>query len=203
MAPSKKPKKTIDDAKASQNTIMSDFLKRKALGRCPNAHSLCTDTIGIAGGAKRKRGPVPRDRSKKKKTGKGYAAVTANIELDGSGKRKRGDDVCPSTLKPNAKATRMNWAEGEPPERLTKAVLDWDAGKAFDDGGNKLSLRSFAVTVDIPFGTLSKYAKEDKTKRNRVGAPSGRPALLNTHNQGFIQNVLARQYRANEGSHNE
>jgi hypothetical protein len=83
---------------------MGDFFKRKALGRCPNAHALCTDTIGIFGGEKRKRGPVPGYSSKKKKTGKGYAAATANIELDGAGKRKRGDDVYPSTLKPKAKA---------------------------------------------------------------------------------------------------
>jgi hypothetical protein len=56
---------------------------------------------------------VPGDRSKKKKTGKLYAAATFNIELKGAGKRKRGDDVCPSTLKSNAKSIRMNWAEGE------------------------------------------------------------------------------------------
>jgi hypothetical protein len=56
---------------------------------------------------------------------------------------------------------------------LTNDVLEWDAGEAFDDDGNKLSHRKiFAVTVDISFGTLQQYAKEDKTKRNRVGTPS-------------------------------
>jgi hypothetical protein len=29
------------------------------------------------------------------------------------------------------------------------------------------------VTVDIPFGTLQQYAKEEKTKHKRVGAPCG------------------------------
>jgi hypothetical protein len=60
---------TVDDAKASQNTLMSDFFKRKALRRCPNAHALCNDTIGIVGGAKRKRRSIPGDHSKKN-TGK-------------------------------------------------------------------------------------------------------------------------------------
>jgi hypothetical protein len=88
--------------KASQNTLMSQFSKRKAIGRRPNAHAMCTDTIGVVGDAKRKRGPVPEDRSKKMKTGKWYTDATGTIELDGAGKIKRGDDVCPSTLKPKS-----------------------------------------------------------------------------------------------------
>jgi hypothetical protein len=69
---------------------------------------------------------------------------------------------------------------------LTKAVLNWDADREVDDDGNNLSLWSFAVTVDIHFGTLQQYNKEGKTKRKRVGAPSGQSALLNYPNQGFI-----------------
>jgi hypothetical protein len=111
VAPSKKPMKTVDDVKASQNTLMSQFFKRKAIGRRPNEHALCTDTIGIVGDAKRKRGPVPGDRSKKTKTGKGYTDATGTIELDGAGKRKRGDDGCPSTLKSKSKAIRMNYGD--------------------------------------------------------------------------------------------
>jgi hypothetical protein len=55
MAPSKKLAKTVGDAKASQNTPMSQFFKRKAIGRHPNANALYNDIICIVGGSKRKR----------------------------------------------------------------------------------------------------------------------------------------------------
>jgi hypothetical protein len=78
MAPSKKTTKTEDDAKASQNTLIKQFSKRKNLGRRLNAHALCTDDIGIVGGVKRKIGPVHGDgASRKNNKGKVYATAAA------------------------------------------------------------------------------------------------------------------------------
>ena len=75
MAPAKKTMDTEDDAKASKNTVMSQFFKRKTLGRRPFAHSLFSDSIEVARCRKKKRGPVPRlSPSERKNKGKAYAA---------------------------------------------------------------------------------------------------------------------------------
>ena len=59
MAPPKKPLKSVADAKERNNTTMSQFFKRKKLGRRPKAHALCTDDVGAIVSGRKKRGPVP------------------------------------------------------------------------------------------------------------------------------------------------
>jgi hypothetical protein len=114
-APPKKPLKSVYDAKKGKNTVMSQYFKRKSLGRRQKAHALCTDDVGVIVSGRKKRGPVPgAARKKKTKT----AAVVGDGGLD---------ELCPSLLKPAAKVQRVNWGVGEPLQRLTEAVKDWDS----------------------------------------------------------------------------
>jgi hypothetical protein len=110
------------------------------------------------------------------------------------------DELCPSLLKP-VKVQRVNWVAGEPLQRLTEAVKDWDSstGSALDTIGNKLSLRRFAIAVGISASTLMAYVRKDN-KRLNPGDSSGRPPLLTARNQGFFCSVLARNDRVNEGA---
>ena len=192
MAPAKNTMKTEDDAKATNKTVMSQFFKRKNLGRRPFVHALFSDSIEVARSRKKKRGPVPRlspsDRTKKSKAYTAHQLAPETID-------QGTPDVCPSILKPEAKVKRTNWAQGEPLRRLTKAVQDWDGATT-----DKVSLRSYAVSVDIHFVTLQHYACEDKNKRKKLGSTMRRKPLLNSRDQYFVRNVLARQDRANEGS---
>jgi hypothetical protein len=112
---------------------------------------LCTDEVGVIVSGRKKRGPVP-GAARKKKT------KTAAIGGDGG-----LDELCPSLLKPSSKVQRVNWGAGEPLQRLTEAVKDWDSstGSALDTIGNKLSLRSFAITVGISASTLMVYVCKD------------------------------------------
>jgi hypothetical protein len=169
---------------------MSQYFKRKSLGRLPKAHALCTDDVGVIVSGRKKRGPVPGAASKKKTKTK-TAAVVGDGGLD---------ELCPSLLKPAAKVQRVNWRVGEPLQRLTDAVKDWDSstGSALDTTGNKLSLRSFSIAVHISASTLMAYVRKEN-KRSSPGDSVGRPPLLTDRNQGFIRNVLARKDRANEG----
>jgi hypothetical protein len=187
--PPKKPLKSVDDANKGKNTVMSQYFKRKSLGRRPKAHALCTDDVGVIATGRKKRGTVP-GAARKKKT-KTMAAIVGDGGLDG---------ICPSLLKP-AKVQRVNWGAGDPLQRLTEAVKDWDSstGSALDTIGNKLSLRSFAIAVGISASTLMAYVRNDN-KRSNPGDSAGRPPLLTARNQGFIRNVLARKDRANEGA---
>jgi hypothetical protein len=104
-------------------------------------------------------------------------------------------------LKPAAKIQRVNWGAGEPLQRLTEAVKDWDSstGSALDAIGNTLSLRSFAIAVGISASTLMAYVRKDN-KRSNPGDSDGRPPLLTARNQVFIRNVLACKDRENEGA---
>jgi hypothetical protein len=189
MPPPKKPLKSVDDAKKGKHTLMSQYFKRKSLGRRPKAHALCTDDVGVIVSGRKKRGPVPgAARKKKTKT----AAIVGDGVLD---------KLCPSILKPAAKVQRVNWGAGEPLQRLTEAVKDWDSstGRALDTIVNKLSLRSVAIAVGISASTLMAHVRKDN-KRSNPGESAGRPPLLTARNQGFIHNVLARKDRANEGA---
>jgi hypothetical protein len=76
---------------------MSQYFKRKSLGRHPKAHALCTDGVGVIVSGRKKRGPVPVAARKKK-------TETAAIVGDGG-----LNELCPSLLKPVAKVKRVNW----------------------------------------------------------------------------------------------
>jgi hypothetical protein len=98
--------------------VMSQFFKRKSLGRHPKAHALCTDDGGVIASGRKIRGPVP-GAARKKKTK--MAAIVGDGGLD---------ELFPSLLKPAAKVQCVNWGAGEPPQRLTEAVKDWDSRPA-------------------------------------------------------------------------
>jgi hypothetical protein len=171
MPPFKKPLKSVDDAKKGKHTVLSHYFKRNSLGRCPKAHALCTDDVGVIVSGRKKRGSfLGAARKKKTKT----AAIVGDGGLD---------ELCPSVLKPEAKVQRVNWGAGEPLQRLTDEVKDWDSstGSTLDIIGNKLSLSSFAIPVGISASTLMAYVRKDN-KRSNPGDSAGRPPLLTAHN---------------------
>jgi hypothetical protein len=55
MPPPKKPLKSVDDAKKGKHTVMSQYFKRKSLGRRPKAHALCTDDVVVIMSGMKKR----------------------------------------------------------------------------------------------------------------------------------------------------
>jgi hypothetical protein len=191
MPPPKKPLKSVYDAKKGNNTVMSHYFKRKSLGRRPKAHALCTDDVGAIVIGRKKRGPVP-GAARKKNTKTKMAAIVGDGGLE---------ELCPSLLK-TLKVQRVNWGAGEPLQRLTEALNDWDSStdSALDTIGHKLSLRSFVIAaVGISASTLMAYVRKDN-KRSNPGDSAGQPPLLNARNQGFIRNVLDHKDRANEGA---
>jgi hypothetical protein len=148
------PLKSVDDAKKGKHTVMSQYLKSKSLGRRPKAHALCTgDDVVIMSGRK-KRGPV-LGAARKKKTKK--AAIVGDGGLD---------ELCPSILNPAVKVQRVNWGSGQPLQRLTEAVKDWDSStcSALDTKDNTLSLRSFAIAVGIYASTLMACVSKDNKR---------------------------------------
>jgi hypothetical protein len=185
MPPPQKPLKSVDDAKKGKNTVMSQYFKRKSIGRRPKSHALYTDDVGVTVIGRKKIGSVP-GAARKKKT------KMASIVGDGG-----LEELCPSLLKP-AKVQRVNWGAGDLLQRLTEAVKDCNTltGSALDTIGHKLSLRSFAIDVGISASTLMAYVRKDN-KRSNPGDSAGWPPLLTARNQGFIRNVLARKDRSN------
>jgi hypothetical protein len=125
MATPKKPMKPSDDAVASKNTLLSSFLKRKKLGRRPQAHALYSDDIAPVPVRKRKRGPEPGINKKQKEIRVNRKRGTYTYTGNASVKWKKGHNgrviaaiatkaataPCPSTLKPSA--PRCNLSVGE------------------------------------------------------------------------------------------
>jgi hypothetical protein len=157
--PPKKPLKSVDDAKKGNNTLMSQYFKRKSLGRRPKAHALCTDDVGIIVSGRKKRGLVPgAARKKKTKTNTKTASIVGGGGME---------ELFPSLLKP-AKVQHVNWGAGEPLQRLTDAVKDWDSstGITLDTICHNLSLRSFDIYVGIYASTLMAYVRKDNNRSN-------------------------------------
>jgi hypothetical protein len=189
ICPPEKPLKSVDDAKKVNNNVMSHYFKRKSIGRRTKAHALFTDDGGIIVSGRKKRGKLPgAARKTKTKTKTKTAAIVGDGGLE---------ELCTSLLKPS-KLQCVNCEAGEPLQRLTGAVKDWDSstGSALDTIGHKLSLRSFSIAVGITESTLMAYVRMDN-KRSNQGDSSGQPPLLTACNQGFIHNVLDRKDRAN------
>jgi hypothetical protein len=98
---------------------------------------------------KRKRGPEPGSKNaevkwKKVQNGRVISAIATEESMA----------PCPSTMKTSA--PQGNWSVEEWIERLRKAVTDWLAstGSAVADNGNRLSLMSYSMVVDVPYGNL-------------------------------------------------
>ena len=68
-----------------------------------------------------------------------------------------------------AKLKRINWGKGEPLERLTKAVEDWDAktGPHFE-ADKTMSLLQYSNLVGIHYQTLSDYASRSSASLSRI-----------------------------------
>ena len=68
-----------------------------------------------------------------------------------------------------AKLKRINWGKGEPLERLTKAVEDWDAktGPHFE-ADKTMSLLQYSKLVGIHYQTLSDYASRSSASLSRI-----------------------------------
>ena len=178
MAPTKHPLKTEEEGKNPNNHLLTDFFKRRRLGRPKKKGNLASDHIIVS-----KRGP-------------GASVNNKPVMRDAS---KRKDP--PSQVLPVKKA-RANYSSGEALENLTAAVNEWNAGtgRALDSNGEKHGLVQFSNIFGIPFDTFRKHVHPDPEKRREVGKSVGRPSLLTKGNQGFIADALACLDRANDGS---
>ena len=99
-----------------------------------------------------------------------------------------------------AKLKRINWGQGEPLERLTQAVTDWDAKSgAILEADKAMSLKDYALRVSIPYPTLHDYAKPNQAKRKELGRSVGKPPLYDEAHQQFAVDVIRRHDRGNDG----
>jgi hypothetical protein len=106
---------------------------------------------------------------------------------------------CPSTLKPEFAAAKINWSEGDALRRLAKYAKVWDdkTGEAVDENDEAISLRQFAFVIYIPYITFKKYVCEDLEKRrwrNFVDLQSSVatiPCWFNVINTSFEMSWLA------------
>jgi hypothetical protein len=82
-------------------------------------------------------------------------------------------------------------------ERMRAVVHAWDTKEApFKEG---MSVRAFAIEVDIPFVTFYMHACPDKGKRVSLGAFVGPAQLIEHDVRLFVSDVVKRHDRANEG----
>jgi hypothetical protein len=99
-----------------------------------------------------------------------------------------------------AKTSRVNYSQGEPQQRLTKAVYDWDNKTGTFLEEDDISMSRFCQLVGIPKGTFAQYVCEDKGKRKVIGCGVGPKSLkLDADSQQFVVDVVRRRDRANDG----
>jgi hypothetical protein len=94
---------------------------------------------------------------------------------------------------------KVNYSEGEPLQRLTKAISDWDGKTGTFLEEKDMLLSRFAQLVQIPYATLVPYVCKDKSKRKAVGCCVGPTSLLDGESQQFVVDVMRRKDRANDG----
>lgn len=98
------------------------------------------------------------------------------------------------------KLKRTNWGRGEPLERLTKAVEDWDAKSGlYLTEKPAMLMPEYAKCVGIPYETLSSYCCKDVGKRKELGKSVGKQTLFNTEEEQFAVDVVRRHDRGNDG----
>jgi hypothetical protein len=98
------------------------------------------------------------------------------------------------------KLKRINWGHGEPRERLTVAVADWDSKNGAILAENKeMPLKEYAHRVGIPYPTLQAYCCTDVGKRKVLGTSVGKKPLFNDDEQEFVIDVIRRHDRGNDG----
>ena len=77
------------------------------------------------------------------------------------------------------KLERTNWGQGEALQRLSTAIKDWDAKSGEHlELDEKLSMRSYAELVKIPYPTFRDYACADVGKRKQLGSSVGAKSLF-------------------------
>ena len=90
------------------------------------------------------------------------------------------------------KKSRVNWARKDP-ERIRKAVFDWDnvTGDFVGEDGRPLEKKtlqfaSLSHKIRIPYKTLEKYLHHDKSKRRVIGGGFGMKAHLSIDDCDFV-----------------
>ena len=96
-------------------------------------------------------------------------------------KRPAGNMATTAWVNSKKKKSRTNWSKGEPLERITKAVLEWNdkTDRYWDSNGEARPLRAFSAIVDIPYDTLKKYVPSSAANfKRKLGKSTGRPSVL-------------------------
>jgi hypothetical protein len=121
-------------------------------------------------------------------------------------KRPAGEVMTANWVNPKKKkttvATRTNWGKGEPLERITKAVNEWNdkTGQYWDSNGEARLLRAFSSVVNIPYDTFKKYVPSSgATSKRELGKSAGRPSLMNPDDQRFVADIVTRHDHGNDG----
>ena len=123
--------------------------------------------------------------------GSNSSAASAS-DAGGGGRKKSG-------AKPYGQRGKVKtgYSSGDNLELMTRAVSAWYELVA--KGGKHVSMTAFAKLRGIEPGTFRKYACGDKTKRRKLGASSGRKALVSDADQQLIVDSIRRRDRSNEG----
>ena len=135
-----------------------------------------------------------------KKKGQGGAAPAQGGASSGAGPSTLNTRQCKkSPAKPHGKRGDTKTSQGDGLARLTSAVEDWDALVA--SGKSDVKKMKFAEQRGIEPGTFGRYAcgKKGDPKRRKLGAASGRKALLTDNEQQLLVDSIRRRDRGNEG----
>ena len=159
MAPSKHRLETEEEGKQN-NHLLTDFFKRRRLGRPKKKGNLARDRIDVA------------------KQGRAASAAVDNKTemVHEAWKASKKNKAPPSEVLKVVKKARANYSSGEALEKLTTAVNEWNAGtgRALDSNGEKRrGLAKFSNLFGIPFDTFREYVHPDPKKRREVGKSSG------------------------------
>lgn len=179
MAPSKEAAEAAKAAgkpKGLKSTELTDFFKRKRVGRPKKRGNLPGDTIAPKEHKKHKRGPVPKPKPPPSKP---------------SAKPPPTAKAPPEASEKKLVQKRVNWAKGEAKERLETAVNAWlsDGPSTFDDNGEKYSQKQFANVSKITYETFRKYTAANPEKRREISKSVGRSALLPEDDQCFVADI--------------
>ena len=137
----------------------------------------------------------------KKKSQSGAAAARGSNSSGASASASAGNGRKISPAKPHGERGKVktDWSKGDALARLTSAVEDWDALVA--SGKPHMKRPAFAKSRGIAADTFGRYACGEKgdPKRRKLGAASGRQALLNDDEQQLLVDSIRRRDRGNEG----
>ena len=157
MAPPKRPPKTQEEARASNNCLMTDFSKCESPGHTNKIVILSSDDLDVC------RAPTPPSQAEITKKPKKYNVSPAA-----------------TTAKPLGVVPRKNYSVGYVNINLENAVSEWfsDSGVFLYNNEEGGSLKPISFEVGTPYNNFQKYVQGKEDTLRKIGNVVGRLFLI-------------------------